>query len=795
VGGNINADERQIMTRKAHAISTGLLLASLAGTVQAQAIDEPINHPQDQEHVHWGCGTPEVTNQRGTWLDRLWDDGIVPYQFDPSITASEQAGFMTGIAMVESACGVQFVPRSGETDFVYIGRSSTPGVSFSSSIGRSGGQQNVTIWDSHWNWTGLVAHELMHALGLRHEQKRPDRDNYIVINYGNINPTYHSQFDIDPNAIAHGPYDFESIMHYDDCAFNVCASGCSFPTCTSIWVPPPNESFQSVIGQLNALSEGDKAVLTMMYGPALAPNADNRSGSVSARVGNPDAVEDFYNVDPADEYAPIDRDLVVNASEGPDEFATAKVLTQSDYVGYEPGDAFRFDSIEFVSEVSARMFVGFETGSVSAQENISMGFKIDHLDQGETVDVKLSAMVKTTGDVNDARILFSGPFGTYTIDSEYNHIIPLGNGDYTLRGIADVGFSASGDFLGEGSVELTASLGSPLNIDQPSVLAGPFMNETTGNAYYLLEDATWEDAQRTGVSALGGDLVTINDAVENSFVRSNVAEFDGTSRHTWIGLSDRFVEGDYQWASDEMTPYTAFLSNEPDGSTAENYIAMFRGTSGWFDARNDWNESFAPVHGVIEVDIPDVLAGPFYHNGHTYYLLEDANWYEANAAAKAMGGDLVTVNDADENNFIRFDVAQFDGSIRHTWLGLNDQYNEGTFSWNDADPSAYRSWISSEPNGGIGENFVAMFRGSSGWFDAAHDWNERFAAVHGVVEIPVGAPCPADLTGDGQLDFFDVSAFLNAYNSMDPVADFTDDGQFNFFDVSAFLNAYTAGCP
>lgn len=59
-------------------------------------------------------------------------------------------------------------------------------------------------------------------------------------------------------------------------------------------------------------------------------------------------------------------------------------------------------------------------------------------------------------------------------------------------------------------------------------------------------------------------------------------------------------------------------------------------------------------------------------------------------------------------------------------------------------------------------------------------------------EAPV---CPADLTGDGVLDFFDVSAFLNAYNAMDPIADFTGDGMFDFFDVSGFLNAYNAGCP
>lgn len=55
--------------------------------------------------------------------------------------------------------------------------------------------------------------------------------------------------------------------------------------------------------------------------------------------------------------------------------------------------------------------------------------------------------------------------------------------------------------------------------------------------------------------------------------------------------------------------------------------------------------------------------------------------------------------------------------------------------------------------------------------------------------------CPADLTGDGLLNFFDVSAFLNAFNAMEPIADFTNDGNFNFFDVSGFLNAFTQGCP
>ncbi len=57
------------------------------------------------------------------------------------------------------------------------------------------------------------------------------------------------------------------------------------------------------------------------------------------------------------------------------------------------------------------------------------------------------------------------------------------------------------------------------------------------------------------------------------------------------------------------------------------------------------------------------------------------------------------------------------------------------------------------------------------------------------------AECAADLNGDGKLDFFDVSAFLNAFNAQDPIADFDRNDSWDFFDVSAFLSAYNAGCP
>ena len=55
------------------------------------------------------------------------------------------------------------------------------------------------MWSPFLQAASVVTHELLHALGMMHEQKRPDRDTYIDMVWSNIKGSAASQYyrDID----------------------------------------------------------------------------------------------------------------------------------------------------------------------------------------------------------------------------------------------------------------------------------------------------------------------------------------------------------------------------------------------------------------------------------------------------------------------------------------------------------------------------------------------------------------------------------------------------------------------
>ena len=62
---------------------------------------------------------------------------------------------------------------------------------------------------------GTILHEMGHIIGLWHEFERPDADNYVTVNYGNVIKGSWGNFEtLTQNAQILGLYDFASVMQY-----------------------------------------------------------------------------------------------------------------------------------------------------------------------------------------------------------------------------------------------------------------------------------------------------------------------------------------------------------------------------------------------------------------------------------------------------------------------------------------------------------------------------------------------------------------------------------------------------
>ncbi len=85
--------------------------------------------------------------------------------------------------------------------------------------------------------------------------------------------------------------------------------------------------------------------------------------------------------------------------------------------------------------------------------------------------------------------------------------------------------------------------------------------------------------------------------------------------------------------------------------------------------------------------------------------------------------------------------------------------------------------------------------GDISWWTGTAIYRSAIESAGGV--FAQETPCPADFgLPFGELNFFDIAAFIALFNAGDPATDLAAPfGSLNFFDISEFIRLYNAGCP
>ncbi len=244
-----------------------------AGAQDPRASSHPVVEKyllDDMILEHASSSQREIAHERGeisssaadgltVYRSKKWRNGQVPVKFDKSITSEQRQMFFSACDRWASAANVICKARVAESNYLYVTDDDNKSCYTDVGAGLRGGRR-VFNFGHEWCWymAGMI-HELGHVLGLMHEHQRFDRDQYVSIRLEGVYQSQayaYAKFDL---SNVYGPYDFHSIMHYHQFAYSADGEPVMI-------AKPPYSSFQNTMGRAKDLSEGDRTVISCLYG-------------------------------------------------------------------------------------------------------------------------------------------------------------------------------------------------------------------------------------------------------------------------------------------------------------------------------------------------------------------------------------------------------------------------------------------------------------------------------------------------------------------------------------------------
>lgn len=151
-------------------------------------------------------------------IRRRWPGNCMVYAISSALSDIELTRISEAMNEWREKSSVRFVKRTTQARYVRFIPDEVPfdRICSSSDIGMAGGEQLIRI-DPTVS-TGVLVHEIGHALGYYHEHKRRDRGPFINVHTSEIQPKYRYQFErVDAGEASNlTTYDLRSIMHYGE---------------------------------------------------------------------------------------------------------------------------------------------------------------------------------------------------------------------------------------------------------------------------------------------------------------------------------------------------------------------------------------------------------------------------------------------------------------------------------------------------------------------------------------------------------------------------------------------------
>ncbi|XP_078659901.1 lymphocyte antigen 75-like isoform X2 [Branchiostoma floridae x Branchiostoma belcheri] len=204
----------------------------------------------------------------------------------------------------------------------------------------------------------------------------------------------------------------------------------------------------------------------------------------------------------------------------------------------------------------------------------------------------------------------------------------------------------------------------------------------------------WNEA-RTACNAYTADLAVLTTAGEQQWMSQQLPNDGG---QYWIGLHDILGETSFQWA--DGTPLnigvTMWNTGEPNNahSTGEDCVEMFvqSNVGKWNDLACTTAKPYVCERFSGLVDACDTANGWELYNERCYKFSgsQKETWLDAQQICRSYGGDLVSILDDTENNYVMSKALTVQEPI---YIGLSDTASPNQVQWSGGGPPAsYTNW-------------------------------------------------------------------------------------------------------